>query len=164
MKDRRIEIDYFGHNFLLDMLIVFFNLLLWVSIGFLIYCLNRWYIWVIGAVCIVACLAYSLYTILTTKKYFYYELKEDVIKVQTEFCSFEVAYKDIYKITPGSSMMDKIRRKKDQTITIYTNLKYYNKFSLYFVKENILDLTNEILERKKLQTGEETEQQENAAE
>ena len=84
----------------------------------------------------------------TSKQHFYYELKENSIKICTEFCEFEVDYKDIYKITPRASFYDKLTKRGEQTLTIYANQKYNKKFSLYFIKENALDLVNEILEHK----------------
>ena len=145
---RRIKTDSVQHNTLLYSVIILCNILLLVSVGLLIDSWNRWWTWLIGVIIVLACLNYSICTLIFSKKNFYYELTNTEINIRTEFCKHSIKYENILRLTPKQAFIDKLFNRKEQTIVIHTNLPKNSEIVLYSVSENVLDLINEILSKK----------------
>ena len=77
-----------------------------------------------------------------------YKLTDEYIYIKNTLIEVKINYNEIIKIAPKKSFVDFLTHRDKQTLILYTTRKNYEKIKLYFIKENTLNLADEIISKK----------------
>ncbi len=150
-KIRNIQIDAKIHLRILAILLILFNLFLFVCAVSMAVMLNVWYVWVLDIVLVTFCLVKSIVTYLKGVKQFGYALYENCIYLDSIlYDSSIVEYQLIKNIKFKTGILDKLFGKKTYTVTLYLNDEIQTKVNLYLIKEDPDKLFEEILQHCQL--------------
>ena len=143
-KIKEIEIDKFQANFLLNLMLVLFNIFLFAAVVTFVMALNRWYVWLIIVLIEIFCVSFSVVTFFKAQKNSF-EISSNAISIKTAWFDGVIKLNCIYKITPKQTLFDKMMKRNNYTLTIYFNDNGYFKIKIYNIKENVNELINLIM-------------------
>ena len=143
-KIRDVKINERQHFLLFIATLIFFNLLLIISVWFVLSYLNNWYNWIICFAIIGLCFWLSLKTYRDIKSFHKCELYDNAISINSIWFNFKVAFKDICEINVKESVLDKILKLKTKSLEVKIMDNKRTKFTIHFVEENALKLKHEI--------------------
>ena len=146
--DRIVDIDNNQHKIILGIELILFNLVLISALITISLVCKVWYVYLISIILFVLCLTYSIIVFIKNEKLNVYKLTDDCIYIKNALIEVNINYSEIIKITPKKSFADFLTKRNSQTLIIHTTRKNYEKIKLYFIGENILNITNEILSKK----------------
>lgn len=143
-KIRDVKINEKQHFLLFVSILIFFNLLLLMSVWFVLIRLNEWYYW---AIC-VALLALSFYlsfkTYRETKIFHKCELYENAISINSIWFNLNVELKDICEMQVKESRLDKIFKLGTKSLEVKILNRKRKKFIIHFIEEDAVKLKQEI--------------------
>ena len=143
-KIRDVKINE-RQNFLLFIsMLIFFNLLMLVSVWFVLIYLDRWYNWVICIGLLVLTFGLSFKTYRDTKNFHKCELYDNAISINSIWFNLNVDFKDIYEMQVKQSVLDKIFKINTKSLEIKILGHRRKKFTIHFIEENAVKLKQEI--------------------
>ena len=142
---RTIEIDSHRHRFVVLVSLIFFNILLSLSICYFLANWHKWYTITIGCLVGIYCLAQSILTIIRAKYRYKYEIYTDKIKIYSLWVDREIPIENIFMTTQKESIWDKIFKTNTHSLVLYVKDMKKDKIVLPFIKEDISKLNDEIL-------------------
>lgn len=141
-KIRDIDVDLYQHFFVLNTMLVVFNIFLTVALIYMCVKMQYWYIYVIGGVLFVLI---TVYSILTHKKaVFKYSLHENSIVILTIFRKEIINLADIASVSAKKTFIDKMFKRGSCTIVLRTNSYINKKYCLYYLNEDGEELCEQI--------------------
>lgn len=141
-KIRDIDVDLYQHFFVLNTMLVAFNIFLTFALIYMCVKLQYWYIYLIGGVLFVFI---TIYSILTHKKAdFKYSLHENSIVIFTIFRKEIINLADIVSVSAKKTVIDKLFKRGSCTIVLKTNSYINKKYYLYYINENGEELCEQI--------------------
>ena len=141
-KIRDIDVDLYQHFFVLNTMLVVFNIFLTVALIYMCVKMQYWYIYVIGGVLFVLI---TVYSILTHKKaVFKYSLHENSIVIFTIFRKEIINLADIVSVSAKKTFIDKMFKRGSCTIVLKTNSYINKKYCLYYLNEDGEELCEQI--------------------
>lgn len=144
-KIRDVNINQKQHFLLFVSMIIFFNLLLLFSVGFVLLFLNTWYNWVICFAIIFICWALSFKTYRDIKSFHKCELYDNALVINSIWFNLKVDLKDICEIKVKTSILDKIFKIDTKSLEIHIIAHKRKRFTLHFIEEDAEKLKWEIL-------------------
>lgn len=143
-KIRDVKVNERQHFLLFVSTLIFFNLLLLISVWFVLKHLNNWYNWVICFVLIGVCFWFSLKTYREIKSFNKCELYDNAIVINSIWLNFKVAFSDVCEINVKETKLDKILKLKTKSLEVKILNNKRSKFTIHFIEENALKLKHEI--------------------
>lgn len=141
-KIRDIDVDLYQHFFVLNTMLVTFNMLLTFALIYMCVKMQYWYIYLIGGVLFILI---TIYSILTHKKAeFKYSLHENSIVIFTIFRKEIINLADIVSVSSKKTLIDKIFKRGSCTIVLRTNSYINKKYYLYYINEDGEELCEQI--------------------
>lgn len=141
-KIRDIDVDVYQHFFVLNTMLVAFNVFLTFALIYMCVKLQYWYIYLIGGVLFVLI---TVYSILTHKKAdFRYSLHENAIVIFTIFRKDIINLADIASVSAKKTVIDKVFKRGSCTIVLKTNSYINKKYYLYYINEDGEELCEQI--------------------
>ena len=144
-KLRNVKINQKQHFLLFVTLMVVFNMLLLMSVWFVLINLNTWYNWVICIVIVFICWGLSLRAYCNVKNFHTCTLYDNALVVNSIWFNFEVDVKNICGITVKETVLDKIFKTQTKSLEINIIGCRRKKFTLHFIEEDVEQLKWEIL-------------------
>ena len=143
-KIRDIKTNEKQHFLLFVSVLLFFNLLLLVSVWFVLIYLNRWYNWVvcIGVLATMFSLSFKAYR--DVKSFHKCELYDNAIVVKSIWFEIKVELKDIFEMNVKESRLDKLFKLNTKSLEVKILGRRRKKFTLHFIEENAVKLKQEI--------------------
>lgn len=146
--ERIVEIDNSQHKIILGIELILFNLVLVFALITISLVIKVWYVYLITSIIFVFCITYSIVVFVKNKKLNVYKLTDEYIYIKNTLIEVKINYNEIIKIAPKKSFVDFLTHRDKQTLILYTTRKNYEKIKLYFIKENTLNLADEIISKK----------------
>ena len=146
--ERIVEIDNSQHKIILGIELILFNLVLVFALITISLVIKVWYVYLISSILFVLCITYSIVVFVKNKKLNVYKLTDEYIYIKNTLIEVKINYNEIIKIAPKKSFVDSLTHRDKQTLILYTTRKNYEKIKLYFIKENTLNLADEIISKK----------------
>ena len=144
-KIRDVKMNQREHFLLFVSTLILFNLILLVSVWFVLLHLNNWYNWIICFGIIGLCFGLSLKAYRDIKNFNTCTLYDNAIEVKSIWFDFKVEYKDIREINVKETKLDKMFKLKTKSLEIKVLNCTRTKFTIHFVEENALKLKHEII-------------------
>lgn len=141
-KIRDIDVDLYQHFFVLNTMLVTFNVLLTFALIYMCVKMQYWYVYLIGGVLFILI---TIYSILTHKKaVFKYSLHENSIVILTIFRKEIINLADIASVSAKKTFIDKMFKRGSCTIVLKTNSYINKKYYLYYLNEDGEELCEQI--------------------
>ena len=143
-KIRDVKINEKQHFLLFVSILVLFNLLLLMSVWFVLLRLNEWYYW---AICMTICgvsFLLSFKTYRETKVFHKCEIYENAISMNSIWFNLNVELKDICEMKVRESRLDKIFKLGTKSLDVKILGHKRKKFVIHFIEEDAVKLKQEI--------------------
>jgi len=144
-KIRDIKINERQHFLMFSFMLIFFNMLLVASVGFVLVYLNTWYNWVICFAILLSSFGISFKTYLNIKNFHKCEIYNNALVLNSIWNNISVALKDIYEITVKETRLDRLFKLNTKSLEIKILNHRRKKFTIHFIEEDVNDLRFEIL-------------------
>lgn len=145
-KIRDVKINQKQHFLLFISMILFFNLLLMFSVGFVLIYLNRWYNWIICFALLFASFYLSFKEYRDAKTFHNCELYDNAVVINSIWFNIKVELKDIYEMRVKTSVLDKIFKINTKSLEVKILNRRRKKFTIHFIEENAVKLKQEIIQ------------------
>lgn len=143
-KIRDVKTNDRQHFLMFVSMLVFFNLLLVLSVWFVLTKLNSWYYWLICFTLLALCFWLSFRTYRETKNYNKFVLYDNAISLNSIWINFDVELKDIYEMNVKETRLDKIFKINTKSLEIKIMKHKMKKFVVHFIEEDVIKLKQEI--------------------
>ena len=144
-KIRDVNINQKQHFLLFCAMIVLFNILLLISVWFVLINLNTWYNWVICVAIVFFCWAFSFKAFRDTKSFHRCELYDNALVINSIWFNIKVDLKNICEIKVKESVLDKMFKIGTKSLEIHMVAMRRKKFTIHFIEEDAEKLKWEIL-------------------
>ena len=144
-KIRDVKINEKQHFLLFVSMLILFNLLLVVSVWFVLINLTDWYYWVVCFMTLGLCFWLSLKTYREIKDFHKCELYDNAIVLTSIWFNIKVALKDIYEMNVKETLLDRIFKLNTKSLEIKILGQRRKKFTIHFIEENAVNLKQEII-------------------
>lgn len=144
-KIRDVSINQKQHFLLFVSMLILFNLLLLVSVWFVLMNLNTWYNWVVCFAILFACWYFSFKTYVAIKSFHRCMLYDNALVVNSIWFNLKVDLKNICEIKVKASVLDKMFKLNTKSLEIHIIASRRKKFTIHFIEEDAEKLKWEIL-------------------
>lgn len=143
-KIRDVKINEKEHFLLFVSMLIFFNLLLIMSVWFVLLRLNEWYYWIICIFILSLALYLSFKEYRNTKVFHKCELYDNAIVMNSIWFNLKVELKDIYEMEVKESRLDKIFKLNTKSLQVKILGHKRKNFIIHFIEEDAIKLKQEI--------------------
>ncbi len=143
-KIRDVKTNEKQHFLLFVSMLILFNVLLIISVWFVLLHLKNWYNWVFCFALLGVGFALSFKTYRDIKNFHKCELYDNAIVINSIWFNLKVALKDIYEMNVKVSKLDKIFNLNTKSLEIKILGHKRKKFTIHFIEENAVKLKQEI--------------------
>ncbi|MBQ8615289.1 MAG: hypothetical protein IJ415_01820 [Clostridia bacterium] len=144
-KIRDVQINQKQHFLLFVAMMIFFNMLLLLSVWFVLMNLNTWYNWVICFATIFVCGGLTFRAYRNVKSFHKCELYDNALAINSIWFNINVDLKNICEIKVKESVLDKIFKINTKSLEIHMVASKRKKFTIHFIEEDAEKLKWEIL-------------------
>lgn len=144
-KVKDVKINERQHFLLFVSMLIFFNLLLIVSVYFVLYYLDRWYNWVLCFIILGLSAWLSFRTYQKTKVFHRCVLHRNAIVINSIWFNRIVELKNIYELRVKKSVLDKIFKLNTYSLEVKIMNNRRKKFTIHFIEENAVKLKQKII-------------------
>ena len=143
---KEIEIDEHQHLFWLSVLLILANIVLLVSIVYLVVKFMKWYIWLIDICILVFCILQSIRTYKNSKKMRVYAIHENCLIIKSLMYDTVIELSNIFDVKPKRTLYDIFDKKGVRSLELLIKSKSRDKIILRFINEDVYKLAQEILD------------------
>ena len=143
-KIRDVKINEKQHFLLFVSMLILFNILLVVSVWFVLMNLTDWYYWVVCFSILGLSFWLSLKAYGEIKHFHKCELYDNAIVINSIWFNIKVEFKDIYEMNVKESVPDKIFKLNTKSLEVKILGHRRKKFTIHFIEENAVKLKQEI--------------------
>ena len=143
-KVRDVKINEKQHFLMFVSVLIFFNLLMLVSVWFVLIYLNRWYNWVICIAIVAVLFLLSFKSYRDIKSFHKCELYDNALVIKSIWFEIKVELKDIYEMNVKETRLDKIFNLGTKSLEVKILGRSRKKFTIHFIEENAVKLKQEI--------------------
>ena len=144
-KIRDVKINQKQHFLLFVAMLIIFNLLLLMSVWFVLINLNAWYNWVICVAIVFLCFGLSFKTYCNIKTFHKCELYDNALSINSIWFNINVDLKNICEIKVKVIRLDKMFKLDTKSLEIHIIGSRRKKFTIHFIEEDAEKLKWEIL-------------------
>lgn len=142
---RTVKTNQKQHFLFFVAMLIFFNMLLLFSVGFVIVSLNIWYNWVLCFVVLSLSGFLSFKTYQKVTVFHKCDLYENAISIRSIWFNIDLAYEDIFELKIKESILDKLFKINTKSLEIKILNHRRKKFTIHFIEENANKFKKEIL-------------------
>ncbi len=143
---KEIEIDEHQHLFWLSVLLILANIVLLISIVYLVVKFMKWYIWLIDICILVFCILQSIRTYKNSKKMRVYAIHENCLIIKSLMYDTVIELSNIFDVKPKRTLYDIFAKKGVRSLELLIKSKSRDKIILRFINEDVYKLAQEILD------------------
>lgn len=144
-KIRNLNIDLGTNLFILLMLLVVFNCVFIISALMLAHWINIWWVWLIDLVVSILCVVYSVCSYLYCVKNYCFALYENCLVLNSMwYYNTVIELKLVKQVEVKTGFWDRVFGRGTCTLVLRLNDESQTKIKLYFLKENIAQLKDEL--------------------
>ena len=143
---RDLKIDMPVNLLILGLMLFIFNCVFGVCAGLLMYWIRITWVWIIDLLLIVFALIDTIISFFYYKRNYYFRIYENCLLLNSIWYSNAIIeYKNIKSINIKCGFWDKVFGRGTCTLKIFLNDESRNKITLYFLKEDIQQLSKELM-------------------
>ncbi len=144
-KVKEVKINERQHFLLFVSMLIFFNSLLVISVGFVLLYIDRWYNWVLcfAILAISAWLTFRAYR--KTTVFHRCTLHKNAIVINSIWFNRIVELKNIYELNVKKSFLDKMFKLNTNSLEVKIMNNRRKKFTIHFIEENPVKLKQKII-------------------
>ena len=143
-KIREVKTNDKQHFLMFVSMLGFFNVLLLLSVWFVLAKLNNWYYWIVCFTLLAVCLWLSFRTYRDVKSFNKFELYDNAISLNSIWINFNVELNDIYEMNVKETVLDKMFKLNTKSLEIKISKHKMKKFVVHFIEEDAVKLKQEI--------------------
>lgn len=145
-KIKELKINERQHFLLFVSMLIFFNMLLLVSVGFVLIYIDRWYNWVLGFSLLALSFWLSFKVYHSTKVFHKCTLYTNAIVMNSIWFNCVVELKNIYELRVKISILDKMFKLNTKSLEVKIMNNRRKKFTIHFIEENAIKLKQKIID------------------
>lgn len=145
-KVKDVKINQKQHFLLFISMLILFNILLLISVIFVLIYLDRWYNWVICFALLGLSFGLSFKTYRDIKEFHKCELYDNALVINSIWFNLIIDLKDVYELKVKTSKLDKIFKLNTQSLEVKLMNNRRKKFTIHFIEENAVKLKQKIIE------------------
>ena len=156
-KIRDVKINEKQHFLMFVSMLVFFNLMLLLSVWFVLIKLNNWYYWVICCTLLLLSFWLSFRTYRDIKSFNRCELFDNAISINSIWNNLNIPFKDIREMKVKVSVLDKLFKLNTKSLEVKILHHKIKKVVIHFIEEDAVKLKQEITMLIDIQTQKQEE-------
>ncbi len=143
-KIRDAKLNERQHFLLFVTILLLFNLMLLMSVWFVLLHLSSWYNWVICIAILAVCFWLSFKFYRDVKKFNKLELYDNALSINSIWLNLNVDLKNIYEMQVKETALDKMFKLNTKSLEIKLLGLKRKKIMVHFIEENAVQLKQEI--------------------
>ena len=144
-KVKEVKINERQHFLMFVSMLIFFNLLLIVSVYFVLYYIDRWYNWVLCFAILGVSAWLSFRTYQKTKVFHRCTIHTNAIVINSIWFNRVIELKNIYELNVKTSFLDKIFKLNTNSLEVKIMNNKRKKFTIHFIEENAVKVKQKII-------------------